>query len=310
MNLSDIDLNLLLAFDAMMRTRSVSRAAARLGLRQPAMSGALARLRLLLRDELFVRAAGAMQPTPKALRMSPGIQEVLAQLRTIFDEGIPFIPAETARSFTIASTDYTTFVLGAALMADIGRAAPLLDLRIVGYDKGDIPDLIDRGDIDLALGVFQPPPERAVQQFLWPERFVGLARRGHPAFRGKAMPLDAYVAAEHALVSVRRDARGEIDQALAARGLSRRIALVLPHMLALPDILGASDLVAALPERVALRVAGPRLTVFELPLPVPKWRIAMLWNPAARTDAGGMWLRARVAAAARPGPRRADTKVG
>lgn len=298
MKLDRMDLPLLLAFEALIQTRSVSKAAARLGVRQPAMSASLARLRTLLGDELFTRAAGAMQPTPRAVRLATDLVPALAQLRAAISDSAAFVPSEARRTFTLASTDYTTCVLGPALCADVARTAPGVDLRILGYDKNDIPELLDRGEIDLALGVFQPPPERAVRRLLCPEQFVGLARRGHPALSAGKIPLDTYASLRHALVSVRRDAHGEIDKALAARGLSRRIALTLPHMLALPDLLTGSDLVAALPRRMAQRIAGDALVVFKLPLDLEEWRIEMLWNPATRNDPASIWLRSLVIAAA------------
>lgn len=297
MDLARIDLNLLLAFEALLATRSVSRAAVRLGLRQPAMSAALGRLRTMTGDRLFERASGAMQPTPRALAMAPGIAAALAQLRETLGEALPFDPATATRVFTIASTDYTGFVLLSVLLARLA-AAPTVALHVVGYEKNDVPAMIDRGEIDLALGVFDPPPERAVCTPLWEERLVGLARRGHPALAAGGMTLDDFAGTRHALVSVRRDARGRVDALLAELGLRRHIALVLPHMLALPAVLAGSDLVAAVPERVALHCAGDRLVMFELPIDNGSWHVDMLWNPVARADRASRWLRSEVMAAA------------
>lgn len=109
------------------------------------MSAALARLRLLFADELFVRAAGAIQPTPKALRLAPAIAAALTQLRGALSDEVPFVPREAEARFTIASTDYTSLVLLPALMSTVRNEAPGVDLRIIGYDKGDIPDVVDRG---------------------------------------------------------------------------------------------------------------------------------------------------------------------
>lgn len=297
MELGAIDLNLLLAFDAMIEARSVSRAAERLGLRQPAMSAALARLRDSFGDPLFVRAAGAMQPTPLALAIAPGVADALRTLRATFDAGVPFKPTEADRCFRIASTDYTTLILLPQIMALLRERAPNASLQVVGYDKRDVAERIDRGEIDLALGVFQTPPERAVLRRLCTEHFVGIARHGHGDVAGGKISLAAYAAATHALVSVSGDARGEIDAALATRGLSRRIALVLPHMMALPGILAASDMIAAIPARVA-DIVGDSVQTFALPVPVAPWHIQMLWNPAARSDAAHGWMRALVAEAA------------
>jgi DNA-binding transcriptional LysR family regulator len=298
MDIGSLDLNLLRAFEALYETRSVSKAAERVGMRQPAMSAALARLRLAFSDPLFVKAAGAMQPTPRAIRLAASVTKVLAELRVAMQDA-PFEPRQTLRTFTIASTDYTTLVVLPKVMTAVEREAPQIDLRIIGYDKDDIPDLLDRGDIDLALGVFRSPSTNSVRQFLCPERFVGLARRGHPLVKNGTMDLLDYAGASHALVSVRRDAAGEIDVALQARGLRRRIALTLPHMLVLPSILVASDLLVAIPSRVAALVAGDALQTFELPLTLASWRIEMLWNPASRRDSASCWLRTTVKAAAR-----------
>jgi DNA-binding transcriptional LysR family regulator len=299
MNLTTLDLNLLLVFDAIHAAGSVTGAAERLDMRQPAVSAALARLRIALDDELFVRAAGAMQPTAKALRIAPGITAAIAGLSQALADAIPFAPAQSERSFIIASTDYTTLVLLPSLLAAIREEAPRVALRVIGYDKDDVPGLIDRGEIDLALGVFRQPPERAVRQRLCDERFVGICRSGHPRLIDGAMRLADYIEAEHALVSVRRDMRGEIDALLAARGLQRRIVLALPHMLALPGVVRATDLVVAVPERAARQIADASLTVFELPFRHPAWNIEMLWNVGMRSDPASLWIRSAVVRIAR-----------
>lgn len=297
MELGLLDLNLLLAFEALDETRSVSKAAERLGIRQPAMSAALARLRLAFSDQLFVRAAGAMQPTPRAVRLGSGVAKALGELRAAMEDA-PFEPLATTRTFTIASTDYTTLVILPHVMAALEREAPRVDLRIVGYDKGDIPNLLDRGEIDLALGVFSAPSDNAVRKFLCAERFVGVTRRGHPLVGNGTIDLIDYAGARHALVSVRRDATGEIDVALQAHGLTRRIALVLPHMLVLPSILANSDIVAAVPSRAADALVTGGLQTFDIPLKLTPWRIEMLWNPASRRDPASAWLRSKITAAA------------
>lgn len=176
--------------------------------------------------------------------------------------------------------------------------APEAKLRIVGYDKDDIGALIDRGVIDLALGVFQKPPERSVRQRLCQESFVGVARLGHPALQGGDMTLETYLQQRHARVSIRRDATGEIDRVLAERGVARQIVVTLPHMLALPALIASSDLITALPGRIAARLNDFGLVSFPLPLPMPRWRIEMLWNPQARNDQANAWLRSRITAAA------------
>lgn len=292
MNLTQLDLNLLVAFEALLEEHSVTGAARRVGTGQPAMSDALRRLRLLFRDELFVRAAGAMRPTPRALQMAPGLQAALTQLRATLGEQVPFEPAGARRTFSVAATDYATFVVLPPLIARLRTEAPEVDLQVLGYEKSGVGEMLARGEVDLALGVFPQPPEQAVTAKLFDERFVGVARRGHPVTgQGWAIDLAAYAGLPHALVTVRQDRFGAIDEALKQHGLRRRIVVTLPHMLALPALINTSDLVTALPERIALGTLAAGLETFELPVSLPRWTIQMLWNPAARTDQATAWLR-------------------
>lgn len=293
MDLARVDLNLLVAFHALAETRSVSVAAERLGIRQPAMSATLARLRALFGDRLFVRSHGAMQPTPLAQRLMMPIAAVLDQLRVTLDDAVAFDPAHASQRFRIASTDYTTMVLLPRVMARIEALSPGSSVEIIGYDKRDIEAMVARGDIDLAIGTFASPPPDAVQQRLLAERFVGVARAGHPAIRDGRISLDDFVKARHVLTSVRGDRRGAIDRALADAGLHRTIALVVPHMLALPPVIAGTDLIGALPSRMADRATAWGLQCFDLPVGVPAWHIEMLWNPMARSDAATAWLRAQ-----------------
>jgi DNA-binding transcriptional LysR family regulator len=299
MNLAAIDLNLLTAFEALSAERHVTRAARRLGISQPAMSDALRRLRKLFGDELFVRAAGAMQPTPRALALSSALAPVLAQLRHTMGDQVAFSPDATAKVFTLASTDYTSLVLLPPLMSRLRLTAPGLVLHIVGYEKGALGPMLDRGEIDLAVGVFPNPPEQAVRTVLFEEGFVGVARADHAALAAGPMSLATFAALPHALVSVNTDRRGVIDDRLQTLGLSRRIALVVPYMLLLPRVLAESELIAVLPRRAANAISDARLTTFALPVATDPWTVDLLWNPAARTDRATAWLRALIAETAR-----------
>lgn len=296
MDLRTIDLNLLVVMDALHRERNVTSAARRLGVRQPAVSEALAKLRVLFDDALYVRAGGAMQSTPRADAIILGVQAALETLRTTLGDSVAFAPALACRDFIIASTDYTSAVLLPAIIAAIRRDAPNINLRIIGYDKDEVGLMLDRGEADLALGVFPEPPAGAVKTSLFTERFIGVARRDHPALGAGESTPEVFAGWPQALVSVRRDARGALDKSLAQKGLRRRIAVVVPHMAALPAVLLASDLVAALPARLA-RDLDHRLGTFELPVSVAPWEIEMLWNPNARRDQATSWLRRLVKSA-------------
>lgn len=293
MNLWDVDLNLLACFEALFLDRQVTRAARRMGVGQPAMSDNLRRLRELFGDALFVRVPQGIHPTPRAMALADEILPLLAKLRKVMGKQIAFAPLEAEETFRIASTDYTTMVLLRPLLALLRREAPGVDLHVRSYDKDAVGDLLERGEIDVALGTFADPPPGAVRKALCRERFVGLARRNHPGLAEGRMNLAAFAAAPHALVSVRNDAQGVVDMALAEIGLRRRVALVVPYMLLLPGVLEASDLVATLPERAARQAAGG-LTQFEIPVKLPHWSVEMLWNPAARTNQAAQWLRKAV----------------
>ena len=297
MALSGIDLNLLVAFEAIYSERNVTRAARRLGLGQPAMSAALARLRVALGDELFVRTGTVMQPTPKAERIAPAIGSALAQIRDSLNAERPFEPSDARTTFTIASTDYTSLVLLPRLAAALRIAAPNVDLRVVGYEKEALAGRLARNEIDIALGVFPDPPADCVRSYLFSEHFVGLARQDHPAFAAGTLDLAAFAALPHALVTVRGDARGAIDESLGAQGLNRRVAMTLPHMMALPAVLRGTDLVAAVPSRLASSIELEGLRIFELPMRTEQWEVSILWSPFSRSDRARAWFRATVQAA-------------
>jgi len=250
------DLNLLLTFEAIDKARSVSGAARLLGLSQPATSAALSRLRTALGDELFSYAGGAMQPTPVARRLAPGLHAALADLRGVLDAERRFEPATAQGCFVIGVTDYASA-------------------------------------LDLVIGSFADPPDRSVATPLLREVFTGVARIGHPALSG---PMDAvrFAGLDHALFTLARDGRGAVDDLLATQGLTRRVCLALPHLMALPEILRATDLVAAVPCRAAARF-GPGIATFDLAfLGLAPWTLHMLWSPFARKDSATAWLREAV----------------
>ncbi len=275
MDLIRIDLNLLLAFEAVFETRSVSRAEARPGLRQPAMSAALARLRRVFGDELFTRIGGTMSPSPKAMRVAPGVLGALAQLRGTLGEETAFDPSTAPAVFTLALTDYGAAVLLPGLAALLRAEAPRVDLRVVGYEKADAAALVLTGAVDLAFGVFPDAPGGVVIRPLFEERFTGVARADHPALAAPLTPA-TFAALDHALFTVRREAAGAIDRALAELGLARRVALTLPHVLALAPTLAASDLVTAIPLRLADAFRNPRLATYSIPLDLAPWRFEMM----------------------------------
>jgi DNA-binding transcriptional LysR family regulator len=298
-NLAAIDLNLLVAFEALLEQHSVTKASERLQIGQPAMSAALSRLRILFEDELFIRLGRQMQPTLKAQAIAPGVLAALQQIRQAIAVNQTFEPTSNDRTFAIGSSDYTSFVLVPPLLELSLQIAPSINFRTIEFEKDRIGDLLEQGEIDVALGVFPDPPRQTQWEPLFEERFVGVARQGHPALLQGTMSLEAFAQLPHALTTLRRDTTGAIDKALNEQSLERRIAFTTPHMMILPFAIASSDLVAALPQRIALRLATVcDLTIFELPIKTKPWAVSMLWSTLSDRDESNRWLRNEIKAIA------------
>jgi DNA-binding transcriptional LysR family regulator len=290
--LVEIDLNLLVTFEALFEERSVTAAAQRLYLGQPAMSAALKRLRSLLGDELFIRVGREMKPTSKAIAIAPGIFAALNQVRQTIQSSQSFDPVVDQREFAIASTDYTSFVVVPKLISYCHKAAPNLSFRMIGFEKDSVGELLETGAVDLALGVFPNLPRQTVCSPLFREHFVGIARRNHPAMTPEGMTLEAFANLSHILMTIRRDTIGEIDRALAVHNLQRRIALTVPHVLVLPSIVASSNLVTAVPSRIANYFCKlDDVEVFELPLEMQPWTVSIMWSKLTDKDNAICWLR-------------------
>ena len=291
-NLASIDLNLLVAFEALLEERSVTGAARRLALGQPAMSAALGRLRALFDDELFIRISKEMRPTSKAMDLAPGILTALRHIRQTVEASRTFAPASAQRSFAIGSSDYTSFVMVPALLEFCSRVAPGLDFRMIEFEKDSVGTLLEQGEIAIALGVFPNPPQQTLCLPLFEERFVGIARKGHPGLTNGSMSMETFAASPHALMTTRRDATGEIDKVLSRYNLERRVALTVPHMLVLPFIISSTDLISSVPQRIASRFASvSNLEIFELPVESDPWTVSMMWSTLTDKDCASVWLR-------------------
>lgn len=286
-----VDLNLARAFDALLVEKNVTRAAKKLGIGQPAMSHALARLREIANDALLVRVGANMVPTPRALEIAPMVRAALADLERAFAPPRAFDPETSHATFVIGATDYALYVLLPTIVANIARVAPHvnLDVRTLGAAQ---PSLAS-GDIDLALG---PDPresgEGLYRQRLFDERFVCLVRKGHPLTKGKRTP-ERFVSFPHALVAPRGATRGGIvDEELGKIGRKRRVSVTIPHFLVAPHVVSATDLVLTIAERVARpHVGWLGLASFEPPLRVPGFTVYQIWHARRHDDPAHRWLR-------------------
>jgi DNA-binding transcriptional LysR family regulator len=245
MNLAAIDLNLLVVFDAIMTERNVTRAGERVGLSQPATSNALARLRKLTNDDLFVRTAGGLQPTPIAIALANQIQPALQQIDRALIEEFSFDPATSDRVFTIGMNDYTAFVMLPKLLQKIQAIAPTVAIQIRSGDRSKLMTLLDKGEVDLICGVFPKQVAWHQTQLLFKEKFVCVCRPNHPII-DNSLSVEAYITVNHLLVSIAEDRIGRIDNYLATQNMTRQIAISVPHFLVAPFIIAQTDLVATL----------------------------------------------------------------
>ncbi|HEY6877056.1 MAG TPA: LysR family transcriptional regulator [Polyangiales bacterium] len=307
--LAKVDLNLLVVFDVLARERSVTRAAERLGVTQSALSHALRRLRALLRDPLLVRGHGGMLLTPRAEALIVPLRSGLHALSRALHEQTAFDPGSARRTFTIASPDLFDVLVVPALLARVRELAPNVDINIVSHAAPELAQRLETGDVDLAVvphvdrSRSQPPlprPQGLLQKTLFRDRYACLLRSDHPALKKRTLTLQQYASLSHALVAPRGDGLGQVDEALAERGLRRRIALRMPHFLAALAIVARSDLVLTAPTALAA-VGDPGLgvTAIAAPLPLPSHSINLLWHERFDTDPALRWLRTLLSAEAR-----------
>ena len=303
MKLESLDLNLLLVFDALATERSVTLAAAKIGLSQPALSNALSRLRSLFGDPLFERVGGQMRPTPRARQLLAPLSEAIAKLREALETQTAFRPEASEREFLIATNDYVETLLLPSVVQQLQRDAPSIAVRTVRTDYLFIPpvDRLQSGELDLALGFFgetpRPHPGLLTRRLLG-GRVVCILRKAHPRANRK-FTLRTFVETPHVRPLYPRNERlGSIDTILQSRGLSRRVAVTVPHYLSIPAIVAKSNLLGVVPERLARREARAlRLKIFEPPIALPDITIIMTWHERLQFDRAHSWFRDCIAAA-------------
>lgn len=299
MNLQSIDLNLLLVFEALMEERSVTRAAARVGLSQPAMSNSLARLRNAFNDQLLVRTSSGMSPTSTALKLIIPVRAALAQLRTAIEDRPAFDPALSKNIFRLLANDYAEMLLLAPVITTLRIQAPEVGLRVhrppTLFKPPDSSVLAD--SYDLAMGFY--PDALALDphirfEVLWEDNNVCIASGSHPSINGR-LTVEDYADARHIAVFYKLEGPGIIDTLLAQQGYSRRSVVFVPNFTTVPFIVAESDLIATIPEKVALRFKDMlNIQVLPAPVAIPILRLTMLWHERAHSDPAHEWLRGLV----------------
>lgn len=291
--LAAMDVNLLVALDALLQERSVTRAAARMAVSQPAMSQTLRRLRAQLEDPLLVRAGGQMVPTPRAEALAGPLRQALDGLQAVVSAAPDFDPSTAQRRFTVATTDYGAALWIPHLAAALAQEAPGIDLRVVAMDDR-LGEALQRGEADVAVGVLPVGLPGLQVAPVFEEDFRAVVRAGHPLLDAPDR-LDAYCAAGHVLVGLRGRGRGAVDRALERIGRARRVALRVPYFLTAPLAVAHSDLVLTAPARaVALFEAYYAIVAFDPPVALRPFTLQMGWHARYERDPASRWLRRRL----------------
>ncbi|WP_151708976.1 LysR family transcriptional regulator [Acinetobacter brisouii] len=286
-NLRHLGFNLLKAMDILLEERSVTRAAERLFITQPAMSSILARLRESFDDPLFVRSQRGIVPTPRALELICPIKQILGQIDLLL-QPLEFNPATVDFTVRIAATDYAHQVILVPFLAALKQQAPHVQIALLLSTDKELQRL-EQGEIDLALST----PEHSCGSelhhlHLFDEYYVSVMRLGHPALQ-QPLTLDAFCELDHALVSFQGSFSGITDQQLQQLGRQRRVTLSVSSFLLLPEILQNSDLVATVPKRLVCKRQD--LAIVQPPLEIPSFSKVALWHERTEHDPRYRWLR-------------------
>ena len=305
MDIRKVDLNLLLAFDALMQDGNLTRAGFRLGLSQPSMSHALARLRKLAGDPLFVRVPTGMEPTPFAQQIAGAVRDGLALLHGALDGAAVFNAATYNRTFQILMSDIGELVYLPRLITKLKAVAPHVDLRVLQLPRESYHDAFISGEADLAIGFLPALKAGFYQQRLFEDSYICIARRNHPRVRD-TLSLEQFSQESHILiepagsrystVSLQSSTTTFIERYLADHGLSRRIALRVPHFMVVPEIVQQTELLATVPASVMTYIRPmPKVKLLQLPIQTPSFEIRQFWHQRNHHDVANRWLRRIIA---------------
>lgn len=302
-DLATADLNLVRVLSALLEERHLTRAGQRLGLTQSATSHALSRLRRLFDDPLFVRTSRGLMPTARAEELAEPVREAMRALERCFHVERAFVAATAVRRFSLATSDYGSFVLAPTLLERLGREAPGVDLWLRPLDAS-IEEHLERGGADVVVAPVRGDelPGGVRSRPLYRERFVCVVRKGHP-LAGGSIDLARWMEMRHVLIAPRGAPGGVVDETLAQLGKRRRVAVVLPHFLLAPHLVAGSDLVVTVGARVAEGFAKLlHVRVVEPPVRLPGFEMRMYWHERQHRDPAQRWLRELIRGAAAASP--------
>lgn len=293
MNLAAIDLNLLVAFEALMNEQNVTRAGQKIGLAQSSMSNVLLRLRALLKDELFVRTGQGMRPTKKAEKLAPVVFAALSQLRQALDPGEIFDPRTAKHGFVIAATDYGDLIVVPPIVRALRQEAPGISLTVKPTtDRAEMLPRIERGEIDALIGGHLPDSLQTIRHRLFDERFVCLQDSKRSAGM-RVLGRRQYLSLPHAWFSSTGEdgSPSDLDAMLSEQGDKRLVVVKLPHVVAVPFAIAGTDLIATITERIARRFArAAGVTIRPLPYAAPPIAVDLVHAKNRRADAALQWF--------------------
>jgi DNA-binding transcriptional LysR family regulator len=297
----NIDRMLLRCYDALMVERSVSRAAERVGISQPTMSNALARLRKLFGDPLLLRTRAGMIPTGRALELLKPVRRTLADIEGMLAEQRHFDPATSQVTITLTALEHVEYTILPALTQRLQREAPLVNVEMRSINPEKALDWLERGELDYRLGWLRKPPPSLRYEALFRDKFVCLARAGHPGI-GDKLTLTQYITSAH--VCVRSSSRSEywrtLNEAFLACSRRPRIAFMVQDFMVVPRMVATTDLIATVPERFARSVADQfSLRIFKPPLDLSDICISAYWHERTQTMPVHRWFRRMLADASR-----------
>lgn len=291
-DIKNIDLNLLKALDALMETRSVTRAAERLSLTQPAVSGMLTRLRDAFDDPLFIRSQRGVLPTPRAEALAAPLRQALIDIQALLTPE-SFVPANAVMTVTIAATDYAQKAVLLPFITLLRQEAPGIRISIRPVDVSALGQQMETGNLDMALITPDMALDTMRSRTLFDETYVCIMRDGHPV-ADEQLTIDQFCTLDHALMSHDGSKfRGATDAALEEMGRSRRVVTVVPSFLVLIDLVRHSDLVAMVPRRLVADMTD--LLIQPPPIHIPGFTKVLTWHERLQADAAQKWLRERLA---------------
>ncbi|RUM06721.1 LysR family transcriptional regulator [Rhizobium chutanense] len=290
--MSDLDFNLLVALDVLLREQSVSAAARRLGLSTSAMSRTLSRLRVALGDPILVPAGRGMVATPHALAIAEEVQVLRDAVKAVLSPPSTVEIREVRRHFTIRANEAFVLLYAADLSAAVTDAAPGIRLRFAPRSDKDLQALREAA-VDLDIGVLPRDGGELRCQTLFEDRFVGVARAGHPIFDA-GITAEHFAALGHVVFSPQADFVGPVDRALAELGHERDVRLIVPSFPAVIAVAAASDLIGSVPKSYCQSAAIREIRTFDLPVAVPGFNIVQAWHPRMDADPAHRWLRALI----------------